>query len=75
LFYIGGSIKSTISQLSQHADKLRNQLASLHIETQNLHIQNQRMFSTLVYSKQMVTLGKLKGGDKMMTTEILSKAR
>jgi len=50
-----GSIKSTISQLSQHVDKLRNQLASLHIERQNLHMQNQRMFSTLLYSKQMVS--------------------
>ena len=43
-----GSIKSTISQLSQRVDKLRNQLASLRIETQNLHIQNRIMFSTLV---------------------------
>src|SRR5215217_3155511 len=35
-----GSIKSTISQLSQHVDKLRNQLASLRIETQNLSHMN-----------------------------------
>src|SRR5215207_6195883 len=50
-----GSIKSSISQLSQRVDKLKNQLASLRIETQNLHMQNQRMFSTLIYSKQMVS--------------------
>jgi hypothetical protein len=49
-----GSIKSTMEQLSQKVDKLRNQVASLRIEKQNLNAQNQRMLSTLQYSKQLV---------------------
>jgi hypothetical protein len=43
-----------MEQLSQKVDKLRNQVASLHIEKQNLNTWNQIMFSTLQYSKQLV---------------------
>jgi hypothetical protein len=46
--------KSTMEQLSQKVDKLRNQVASLHIEKQNLDTRNQIMFSTLQYSKELV---------------------
>jgi cell division protein FtsB len=50
-----GSIKSTISQMSQKIDKLRNQVASLRAEKQNLHTENQRMFTMLMYSKEIVS--------------------
>jgi hypothetical protein len=40
--------------LSQKVDKLRNQVASLLTEKQGLDVQNQIMFSTLQYSKQLV---------------------
>jgi outer membrane murein-binding lipoprotein Lpp len=50
-----GSIKSTIEQLSQKVDKLRNQVVSLRAEKRDLNAQNQRMFSTLQYSKQLVS--------------------
>lgn len=49
-----GSIKSTMKLLSQKVDKLRNQVASLLTEKQGLDVQNQIMFSTLQYSKQLV---------------------
>lgn len=48
-----GSIKSTIGQLSQN--KLRDQVVSLRAEKRDLNAQNQRMFSTLQYSKQLVS--------------------
>jgi hypothetical protein len=48
------SIESTISQLSQKEDKLRNQVASLRAEKHDLYMQNQKMFSTLLYSRQLV---------------------
>lgn len=47
-----GSIKSTMKLLSQKVDK--NQVASLLTEKQGLAVQNQIMFSTLQYSKQLV---------------------
>jgi FtsZ-binding cell division protein ZapB len=50
-----GSIKSTIEQLSQKVDKLKNQVASLRAEKQDLNSQNQRIFSTLQYSKHIVS--------------------
>ena len=49
-----GGIQLTISQLSQKEDKLKNQVASLRAEKQDLYMQNQKMFSTLLYSKQLV---------------------
>jgi cell division protein FtsB len=47
--------KSTMEQLSQKVDKLRNQVASLRAEKQDLNAQNQRMFSTLQYLKQLTS--------------------
>jgi hypothetical protein len=49
-----GGIELTISQLSQKEDKLKNQVASLRAKKQDLYIQNQKMFSTLLYSKELV---------------------
>jgi hypothetical protein len=49
-----GNIKSATQQLSQQVQKLRNEVASLNVEKQDLHIHNQKMFATLLYSKQIV---------------------
>ena len=49
-----GGIQLTIRQLSQKEDKLKNQVASLRAKKQDLYMQNQKMFSTLLYSKQLV---------------------
>jgi hypothetical protein len=50
-----GGIELTISQLSQKEDKLKNQVASLRAKKQDLYIQNQKMFSMLLCSKQLVS--------------------
>jgi prefoldin subunit 5 len=48
-----GGIKSTIKQLSQQVEELRNEVASLEAKKQDLNTQhNQKMSSTSVYSKQ-----------------------
>jgi len=64
-----GSIKSTIGQLSQKVDKLRNQVSSLRAEKQDLNAQNQRAFSTLQYSKQLIAL--FSGSSVSLRNEIL----
>src|SRR5215207_3995462 len=63
-----GSIKSTIEQLSQKVDKLRNQVTSLRAEKQDLINQNQRMFYILQYSKQLV--GFFSGSSVSLRNEI-----
>jgi uncharacterized coiled-coil DUF342 family protein len=50
-----GSINSAIERLSQKVDILKNQVASLRAEKQNLNAQNQRIFSALQDSKQLVS--------------------
>jgi hypothetical protein len=50
-----GGIQLTIGQLSQKEDKLKNQVASLRAEKHDLYMQNQKAFSTLLYSKQLVS--------------------
>jgi hypothetical protein len=56
--------------LSQKVDKLRNQVASLLTEKQGLDVQNQIMFSTLQYSKQLV--GFFSGSCVQLSNQIMS---
>ena len=64
-----GSIKSTIEQLSQKVDKLRNQVTSLRAEKQDLNAQNQRIFTTLQDSKQLI--GFFSGSSASLRNEII----
>ena len=48
-----GSIQSTIHQLSQKINKLKNELASLEAKNKELNDRIRRMLSTLGYSKQI----------------------
>jgi TolA-binding protein len=57
-----------MEQLSQKVDKLRNQISSLRAEKQDLNAQNQIMFSTLQYSKQLV--GFFSGSSLSLRNEI-----
>ena len=63
-----GNIKSTLKQLSQKVDKLKNQVASLRAEKQDLINQNQSMFSILQYSKQLI--GFFSGSSVSLRNEI-----
>ena len=49
-----GGIISTIQELNQQADKLRNQIDELQRRKQDLEGQNQKMLSILAYSKPVV---------------------
>jgi DNA-binding transcriptional MerR regulator len=50
-----GSIKSTLSQLGQKVEKLKNQITSLLAEKQDLDAENQRLFSTIHCLKQLIS--------------------
>ena len=49
-----GNIVSTIQELNQQADKLRNQIDQLQRRKQGLEGQNQKMLSILAYSKPVI---------------------
>jgi seryl-tRNA synthetase len=65
-----GSIKSSIRQLSQKVDKLRNQIGSLRTEKQDLNAQNQTMFFTLQNLKQLI--GFFSGSFVSLSSQIIS---
>jgi FtsZ-binding cell division protein ZapB len=65
-----GSIKSTMQQLSQKVDKLRNQIGSLRTEKQDLNAQNQTMFFTLQNLKQLI--GFFSGSSVSLSSQIIS---
>jgi hypothetical protein len=65
-----GSIKSSIRQLSQKVDKLRNQISSLRTEKQDLNAQNQTMFFTLRNLKQLVDF--FSGSSVSLSNQIIS---
>ena len=49
-----GNIISTIQELNQQADKLRNQIDQLQRRKQGLEGQNQKMLSILAYSEPVI---------------------
>jgi hypothetical protein len=51
-----GSIKSTIQKSIEEADKLKNEVASLQTQKQDLETHNQNMLSIFLYSKQIIDL-------------------
>jgi prefoldin subunit 5 len=63
-----GGIKSTMCQLNQQADKLRKEVSSLREEKQDLDTDNQKIFSALLYSKQIVNF--LSGSAVSLRNEI-----
>ena len=65
-----GSIKSTINQLTQKVEKLKDQANSLRSEKQNLNAQNQTMLLTLHYSEQISIF--LRGSSVSLKNEMAS---
>ena len=65
-----GSIKSTITQLTQKVEKLRNQVNSLRFEKQNLDAQNQALLLALDYLKQITSF--LSGSSTSLKNEMVS---
>jgi outer membrane murein-binding lipoprotein Lpp len=65
-----GSIKSTITQLTQKVEKLRNQVNSLRFEKQNLNAQNQALLLALDYLKQITSF--LSGSSMSLKNEMVS---
>jgi hypothetical protein len=63
----GGGIKSTIQELNQQADKLRNQVHELQGQKQGLVEQNQKMLSIIAYSDPVAKF--LQGSDQSFSND------
>jgi cell division protein FtsB len=63
----GGDIKSTIQELNQQADKLKNQVHELQGQKQGLVEQNQKMLSIIAYSDPVVKF--LQGSDQSFSND------
>jgi hypothetical protein len=70
-----GSIKSTIKQLIQRVEKLRNEAASLETQKQDPSSHNQKMFSRSVYSKQSVDFFDLAALEHIVSSEFVPLIR
>ena len=69
---IYGNIKTTLNQFGQKVDELKNQITSLRAEKQELDAENQRLFSTIQCSKQLMSF--FSGSSLVLRSEITALA-